>query len=256
MREEAPVASATLFGSDNPAEALERMTVVARTLTDVVRAQNLVVRIGQSDHVRVEGWTFCGSLLGVFPIVQWTRPVLEGDTKVGWEARVEARTRSGELVGSGEAECLRDERTWKGRDDYALRSMAQTRATSKALRGPLGFVMQLGGFNPTPAEEMPVEGTATRKPVEQDREFPPVNPETGEIIEAGSDPMISAAQRTRLWAIAKDAAVSEQRLRELVKEYAGVDSTKQIRWQDYDALCEAVAAEVFKPQFEVPESAK
>jgi hypothetical protein len=33
--------------------------------------------------------------------------------------------------------------------------MAQTRATSKALRQPLGFVMQLAGFNPTPAEEMP-----------------------------------------------------------------------------------------------------
>ena len=43
----------------------------------------------------------------------------------------------------------------KPRDDYALRSMAQTRATSKALRQPLGFVMSLAGFDPTPAEEMP-----------------------------------------------------------------------------------------------------
>ena len=33
--------------------------------------------------------------------------------------------------------------------------MAQTRATSKALRQPLGFVITLAGFDPTPAEEMP-----------------------------------------------------------------------------------------------------
>jgi hypothetical protein len=81
---------------------------------------------------------------------------MRDDVQVGWEARVEARTRGGEVVGAAEAECLTDERTWKGRDDYARRSMAQTRAVSKALRLPLGFVMQLAGFNPTPADEMPV----------------------------------------------------------------------------------------------------
>jgi hypothetical protein len=35
--------------------------------------------------------------------------------------------------------------------------MAQTRATSKALRQPLGFVMTLAGYAATPAEEMPRE---------------------------------------------------------------------------------------------------
>jgi hypothetical protein len=89
-------------------------------------------------------------MLGVFPVCVWTRQMEDG-----WEARVEARTRAGEIVGAAEAECLRSEKTWANRDDYALRSMAQTRATSKALRQPLGFVMQLAGFNPTPAEEMP-----------------------------------------------------------------------------------------------------
>jgi hypothetical protein len=156
--QEQALTSTTLFGTDNPAEVVERAAVVAKTLADVVRKQQLIVRIGQSEHVRVEGWTLLGSMLGVFPVVTWTRPVmLEGESvPIGWEARVEARTRGGEIVGAAEAECLRDERTWKGRDDYALRSMAQTRAVSKALRAPLGFVMQLAGFNPTPAEEMPV----------------------------------------------------------------------------------------------------
>ena len=88
-------------------------------------------------------------MLGVFPVLEWTRKLDNG-----WEARVEAKTLSGAIVGAAEAECTRDERAWASRDDFALRSMAQTRATAKALRMPLGFVMTLGGFQATPAEEM------------------------------------------------------------------------------------------------------
>jgi hypothetical protein len=176
--------TSTLFGTDNPAEALAQMTKVATTLADVVRQQNLVKRIGQSDHVNVEGWTFLGSLLGVFPIVEWTRPVLDHDEKVvGWEARVVARTRAGEEVGSAEQQCLRSERTWAGRDDFALRGMAQTRAVSRALRQPLGFVMKLAGFNPTPAEEMPplIEGNR------------PVREPEADAVRGGREP-VSVAQ--------------------------------------------------------------
>ena len=50
---------------------------------------------------------------------------------------------------------MRAERKWAKADDYAIRSMSQTRATSKALRLPLGFVMQLAGFDATPADEIP-----------------------------------------------------------------------------------------------------
>ena len=130
-------------------ERMNQMRETAAILAEPIR-QTHVVRIGRSDHVRVEGWTMLGSLLGVFPITVWTHKLEDG-----WEARVEARTRAGELVGAAEAQCTRDEKTWANRDDYALRSMAQTRATSKALRQPLGFVITLAGFDPTPAEEMP-----------------------------------------------------------------------------------------------------
>ncbi len=253
------VAPSTLFGTDNPGEVVERAAGVARTLAEVVHKQNLVVRIGQSNHVRVEGWTFLGSLLGVFPVVEWTRPVMDGEQQIGWEARVEARTRSGEVVGAAEAECLRTEKEWgytptKGRprDDYALRSMAQTRAVSKALRLPLGFVMQLAGFHPTPAEEMAVIEGQT---VEADRMFPPVNRETGEIIEAGAVMVISDAQRKRLRAIQTRCEVSDDELKRLVFEIAGVDSSKLIPAARYDELVAAVEAAA-PPQFQVPESAR
>ena len=83
----------------------------------------------------------------------------------GWEARAEARTTDGRVVGAAEAMCTRDERTWKNRDEFAIRSMAQTRAMSKALRGPLGFVITLAGRASTPAEEMPSEAPASDPPL-------------------------------------------------------------------------------------------
>jgi hypothetical protein len=162
-----PPTTVSLFGTNDPAGVVEAARAAAIPLVDVIRKQKLSVKIGPSEHVRVEGWTLLGSMLGVFPVCVWTRQLMRDDREFGWEARVEAHTRSGEVVGAAESQCTRDENQWSWeptgkngqklspRDDYALRSMAQTRATSKALRQPLGFVMQLAGFNPTPAEEMP-----------------------------------------------------------------------------------------------------
>jgi hypothetical protein len=260
--------SATLFGTSDPAGALAQMTQVAKTLEKVVRDQRLIVSIGQSEHVRVEGWTFLGSLLGVFPIVTWTRPVLDenGET-IGWEARVEARTRAGELVGAAEAQCLRTEKSWKSRDDYALRSMAQTRAVSKALRLPLGFVMQLAGFNPTPAEEMTIEGSSpepsaaaaapqagvsgeSAQPASGDVHDPAHGTPFGydvdaEVLPAGSSApvYINEKQRTRLWTIAQKCGVDEAGLRDIVREFIGEESTKLIPvGRVYDGIVAAVQA--------------
>lgn len=156
-----PVGHGNLFRTEDPVEIIRRASETADALAAVLRDRKLTTNIGGKDHVRVEGWTLLGTMLGVFPVVEWTRQVPDG-----WEARVEARTLSGQVVGAAEAECLRTERTWKGRDDYALRSMAQTRAVSKALRGPLGFVVTLAGYEATPAEEMPSEASEPQARVE------------------------------------------------------------------------------------------
>jgi hypothetical protein len=153
------VAQSNLFGTADPAEVVARATATADALIKVVHDKQLIKRIGSSDHVLVEAWTLLGAMLGVFPVCQWTRKLEDG-----WEARVVVQTLTGAIVGAAEAECLRSEKNWSNRDDYALRSMAQTRATSKAMRGPLGFVVTLAGFNPTPAEEMPTDGRLLSEP--------------------------------------------------------------------------------------------
>jgi hypothetical protein len=139
----------TLFGTDDPSAVVERATKVATVLADVIKQRRLSARIGNRDHIMLEGWTLLGSMLGVFGEVEWTRSLDNG-----WEARAVARTMAGTTVGSAEAMCTRAERTWSQRDEYAIRSMAQTRALSKALRLPLGFIVELAGFAATPAEEM------------------------------------------------------------------------------------------------------
>lgn len=145
-----PQSPVGLFRTAEPTEIIERATGMATALKEVVAKQGLLSNIKGKEYPRCEAWTLLGSMLGVFPVLVWSRPV-----EHGWEARVEARTISGAIIGAAEAQCLRTESAWAKRDDYALRSMAQTRATAKCLRMPLGFIMSLAGYEATPAEEMP-----------------------------------------------------------------------------------------------------
>ncbi len=152
----------------SPTEVVARATEMANELRKVINGQKLYADIRGKQYVTVEGWTTLGAMVGVFPIVEWSRQVGEDEVEpLGWEARVEVRTLSGQTVGAAEAQCMRSEGQWRARDDYALRSMAQTRATSKAMRLPLAWIMSLAGFEATPAEEMP------REPASQPRQATP-----------------------------------------------------------------------------------
>lgn len=145
-----------LFATTSPETFLTRAAETASVLAKAVNDRGLFTTIRGRKHVHVGGWTLLGSLLGVYPITVWTRKLDDG-----WEARVEARTRAGELVGAAESMCTTKETKWRNADEYALRSMAATRATSKALRLPLGFIFELEGFDATPFEEIPINDTTT-----------------------------------------------------------------------------------------------
>lgn len=150
--EEPPPPQVGLFNTTDPDLVIARAVKAADALKKVVVAKKLVLRISGRDYILAEGWTTLGAMVGVFPRVQST-----GKLEDGWEAAVEVVNSQGLVIGRAEAECLRSERNWKNRDDFALRSMAQTRAMAKALRMPLGFIAVLAGYEATPAEEMPTE---------------------------------------------------------------------------------------------------
>ena len=69
------------------------------------------------------------------------------------------RLSDGEVVARAEGYVGVDETTWSRRPRYARRAMAQTRATSRACRSALAWIVPLldAGLETTPAEEIPHE---------------------------------------------------------------------------------------------------
>ena len=162
-----PSTGVALF-EGGPQQVVAQATEMAEVLQKVIDDRRLFTTIQGKKHVQVEGWTTLGAMLGVFPIIEWSRPTVdEENVATGWEARCVVKRPDGAVIGAAEAQCTRSEKMWSGRDDYALRSMAQTRATSKAMRLPLAWVMTLAGYEATPAEEMPTDGSvAARRPAQ------------------------------------------------------------------------------------------
>jgi hypothetical protein len=156
-------APATLYGTRDPKIALERMGELADALMDVVRAKQLAVQIRGHEHLRVEGWTTLGALVGVHAAIVWTRPNESGD---GIVARAEARTLAGQLVGAAESECSKAESRWRNAEPYAIRSMAQTRALSRALQAPLRHIAVLAGYEGATAEEAPLSEPEPPRPAD------------------------------------------------------------------------------------------
>lgn len=133
-----------------PEDMVKRASEVATALAKVVNDQKLYSVISGKKFVRVEGWSTLGSMLGVIP-----REVSVIENDGDYEAVVElVRVTDGAIVGRGSAIVGADEKTWAGRAKYARRSMALTRATGKAYRLGFSWIMNLAGYEPTPAEEM------------------------------------------------------------------------------------------------------
>ncbi len=136
-----------------PDAMIVRVTKIANILKSVIEQQKMFFKFGEKKHVTIDGWNTLGSLLSILPAENSVKKI-EG----GYEAKVDlVNKNSGIIVGSASAICLRSERNWEKRDDYAIRSMAVTRATGKAYRLAFSWIVTLAGYEPTPAEEMPHE---------------------------------------------------------------------------------------------------
>jgi|HubBroStandDraft_4_1064222.scaffolds.fasta_scaffold00042_13 hypothetical protein len=166
--EEPVAAPVALLGSDDPAVALDRAVGVANVLKKLIVAQGYAKKLGKGDRefVEVAGWQALGGFLDTFAKVEWSKPI-----ERGFESRV-VLIRRGQEVGAGEAICTRDERNWKDRDDFAIKSMSQTRAAGKAFRLTFGWLMTIAGYESTPQEEMvsatPRDPRGPRPPVESE----------------------------------------------------------------------------------------
>lgn len=126
----------------------------SKELKKFIVDQKLYTDIKGKNYVNVEGWQFAGASMGIFPVPTSLEDVSSApDTK--YKATVELiRLETSEVVGRGFAICSSKEPMRKGADEFVIASMAQTRATGKAFRLSIGWVMKLAGYEATPTEEM------------------------------------------------------------------------------------------------------
>lgn len=106
------------------------------------------------NYVTVEGWQMAGALCGLYPIVELTEN-MSTDNEIKYRAKVAIRNRKDDKIeGVGFATCSNKEKGKGGFQEYAIESMAQTRAIGKAYRTILGYLLKMAGYEATPWEEM------------------------------------------------------------------------------------------------------
>lgn len=148
-----PEAQEGLAISRAPEVVLSEAKRAAAALGDVIRGKARPVIFNGEQYLEFEDWQTVGRFYGVTAKVVSTASVTFGDV-IGFEARAVVVRRDGVEISAADSMCLNDEPNWKDKPLFQLRSMAQTRACSKALRNVLAWVVVLAGYKPTPAEEM------------------------------------------------------------------------------------------------------
>jgi len=141
----------------NPVEALQTAQKLVGYMQQQCTGPAYISNIQGRQYPKVEWWTTAGASLQLFPVEESCRRIDRRDGSYGYEAKIGVY-RSGQLVTRGSAICMNSENNWGNRDEYAVRSMAITRATAKAYRIGLSFLAVLAGLEPTPSEEVPPQG--------------------------------------------------------------------------------------------------
>jgi hypothetical protein len=131
---------------------------LAKDLAKFIKENKLSTQVQGKEFVNVEGWQYAGSRLGIVPIVEHVIN-LSNDQEIKYQAKVTLfDLRHQTTVGAGFAICSNKESGKKFYQEFAIASMAQTRAIGKAYRNILAWIIRAAGYEPTPAEEMEYSG--------------------------------------------------------------------------------------------------
>lgn len=128
---------------------------LAKAVRDSVEQETIEV-CGQR-YIKNPGWLIMAGAAGY--VVSGGEVKREGE---GFIAKAYLRrSDNGVIVAEAEGFCSKDEKRWKYADEYAVRSMAQTRAASKVCKMALAACVPLMGIknlSATPADEVPPGG--------------------------------------------------------------------------------------------------
>lgn len=138
----------------DPDKQIEFARRAATALTAIISTKKNKVVLNGEQYIEFEDWQTIARFYNITVGVDWTKEIMREGKLHGFEAKAIVYNSAGSIISSAEASCLRDEGNWKSKPEFQLKSMAQTRASAKALRNVLAWVVVLAGFKATPAEEM------------------------------------------------------------------------------------------------------
>ena len=147
-------------------ERLEIAQTLVQHMASQCTSEKYVAVVDGKKFPKVEWWTTVGAALDLFPQEEQCRRINHANGSYAYEATVAVCNTSGRVFTRAGAICRSDEsikkrdgttvQRWS--DEYAVRSMAVTRATAKAYRVGLSFMAVMAQLEATPAEEVPHGG--------------------------------------------------------------------------------------------------
>lgn len=214
---------------EQPRELMVRGQSVATACKEIV--MRCSVHFAGRRYIQAEGWQALASLSGLTPRIEAVEEMEGGDVRALCSL---VRISDGEIMARAEGFVGTDEPVWFGgtvtdkwgktkvlpkRSKFAIRAMAQTRATSRACRTALAWLVPLvdSSLATTPAEEMPidVETSGSEPEVQQGSDFQqarhPMDRKPSDYS------LVTTAQRRLLGTLTKD--LSEPQLAELVRRF-------------------------------------
>jgi len=222
-------------------EKIEAAVKIASIISDIIEKKKLYEIINNKKYVKCEGWTCAGALVKLYPRIVEVKEIKD-DNDYKCIATCELLyLPTAQTITRAEAEASKkqmEEKMQRKVSDFEVRSMAQTRATSKAFRLCLSWVLVLAGYEPTPAEE--VDNLSLSKTIEQKVVEAPVVKQVkiqqDEKEENKSKRKITDKQRKLLFVRCKEAGVSEEALRKYLELELGITSTADLTVEQFESI--------------------
>ena len=218
----------SLFSHDPERAFLEAERIV-NVVSKRCNGPGYLVNIGGKQYPKIEWWTTVSASLGLFPQTVFAKR-LDRDDEIAYEARVEVR-RQGVIIASGEAMCSNKEHRWSQADEYAIKSMAITRASGKAYRIPLSFLAVMAGLEATPAEEIPADKTPDKgMPISGNRNSAQATPRQLESLRnLLKDKRLTEDERIRIQGLLLDG-ISKEKSSEILMYFYGKSKRQGQKW--------------------------
>lgn len=246
------------------------------TARDAAQALERVIQLNEKPpmmfngkrYLEIHHWQTLGSFYHCSVRTHEAEPC-EIDGVNGFVAKCDLlNDKTGAIVGGSVAYCMRDEPNWKTKPMYALASMAQTRAGSKALSNRFRFVAVVAGYEGCPLEEVTDEmrnqkqvsmpkSRAVSKAVSAPEHLP-AEPDAGNppgvrapiSVIGGPRPLTEAEEAAikiptskffaRLHQVAREKNVSPENMKIAIKDLYKKDSSKDLTDTEAALLIRAI----------------